>query len=245
MNLKIFETPGELGQYAGKLTAEYLNKAIKERGEARLVVSTGMSQFETLEALRGADVDWSKVTMFHLDEYIGLDETHKASFVKYLKERFTGFLPKMKAHYVDGTKNPEDVIKKLTEEINKAPVDIALIGIGVNAHVAFNDPPADFDTKESYIVVKLDNVCKEQQVGEGWFATVADVPDIALTMTVHKVMQSKAIISAVPHAVKADAVYNTVNREVTNTVPATILKNHPDWTLCVDKNSASKLEKTP
>jgi len=242
MNLKIFETAKELGDFAGNLTADHINAAIKEKGEARLLVSTGMSQFETLEALRKADIDWSKVTMFHLDEYIGLDETHNASFVKYLKERFTSFLPEMTAQYIDGTKDPAAVIEYLTKEIKKAPIDIALIGIGVNAHVAFNDPPADFETKESYHVVTLDKVCKEQQVGEGWFPTLADVPVTALSMTVHEVLQSKVIISAVPHAVKAEAVYNVVNQEVNNMVPSTILKTHPDWTLCLDKNSASKIK---
>ena len=241
MNLQIFENAEKLGDYAGKLAADGLNKAIKENGRARLLVSTGMSQFETLEALRRADVDWAKVEMFHLDEYIGLDETHKASFIKYLKERFTGFLPRMKTHFVDGTKKPEETVANLTAEIKKAPIDVALIGIGVNGHIAFNDPPADFDTKESYIVVKLDKVCKEQQVGEGWFDTVADVPDTALSMTVHQILQSKVIISSVPHAVKADAVFNTLKSEISNNVPATALRNHPDWTLALDKNSAARL----
>ena len=241
MDLKIFETALELGEFAGKRTGEHLRAAIKERGHARLVVSTGMSQFETLETLRKEDVDWPKVEMFHLDEYIGLDETHKASFIKYLKERFTGFLPAMKAHYMDGTKDPAQVISELTAEITKAPIDIALIGIGVNGHIAFNDPPADFNTKESFKIVTLDRACKEQQVGEGWFASVSEVPNIAISITVHQIMQSKAIISAVPHAVKADAVYKTINQDVNNMVPATILKTHPDWTLAVDKNSASQI----
>jgi len=242
MKLKVFETAKELGDYAGNLTANYLNAAIKANGSARMLVSTGMSQFETLEALRKADVDWSVVTMFHLDEYIGLGEDHKASFIKYLKERFTSFLPQMKVFFVDGTRDPKAMIAELTSEIKKAPIDVALIGIGVNGHIAFNDPPADFDTKESYIVVKLDKTCKEQQVGEGWFKTIADVPETALSITVNQILDSKAIISSVPHAVKADAVYNTVNQDVNNMVPATILKNHPDWTLVLDKNSASKID---
>jgi len=243
MNLKIFDTAAELGAFAGGLTAEHLNKAIKANGRARLLVSTGMSQFETLETLRKADVDWSKVTMFHLDEYIGVDETHKASFIKYLKERFTGYLPAMTAHFVDGTRDPKTVIAELTEKINEAPIDIALIGIGVNGHIAFNDPPADFDTKEAYIVVKLDDMCKKQQFDEGWFDSIEDVPAIAMSITAHQILKSKVIVSSVPHAVKAEAVYNTVNQDVNNMVPATILKTHPDWTLVLDKNSASKLDK--
>ena len=243
MNLQIFNTAKDLGDYAGKRAAVHISAAIKANGRARILISTGMSQFETLETLRQADIDWSKVTMFHLDEYIGIADTHKASFVKYLKERFTSFLPAMTVHFVDGLGNPDEIIAGLTAKINEAPIDLALIGIGVNAHIAFNDPPADFDTKESYIIVKLDQICKEQQVGEGWFATVADVPDTAVSATVHKILQSKIIISSVPHAVKAEAIYNTINQEVNNKVPSTILKTHPDWTLCIDKNSASKLQK--
>jgi len=241
MDMKIFDTAAELGEFAGNLTAKHLNDAIKYNGCARLLVSTGMSQFETLATLRKADVDWSKVTMFHLDEYIGVDETHKASFIKYLKERFTGFLPQMKVHFVDGTREAQTVIAELSAEIKKAPIDVALIGIGVNGHVAFNDPPADFETTDPYIIVRLDQACKEQQVGEGWFDTVADVPEIALSMSVKQILKCKVIISAVPHAVKAEAVYNTINGEVNNMVPATILKTHPEWTLVLDKNSASKL----
>ena len=243
MKLKIFETAAELGAYAGGATADCLKAAIAANGSARLLVSTGMSQFETLETLRKADVDWGKVTMFHLDEYIGVDETHKASFIKYLKERFTGFLPAMTAHFVDGTRDPKTVIAELTEKINEAPIDVALIGIGVNGHVAFNDPPADFDTMEAYIVVKLDDMCKKQQFDEGWFDSIEEVPDIALSITAHQILKSKVIVSAVPHAVKAEAVYNTVNQDVNNMVPATILKTHPDWTLVLDKNSAAKLDK--
>jgi len=241
MDLKIFGTAAELGEYAGNLAADRLNAAIKANGHARLLVSTGMSQFETLDALRRADVDWGAVTMFHLDEYIGLEETHKASFIKYLKERFTNFLPAMKVNFVDGMRDPKITISELTEKITAAPIDVALIGIGVNGHIAFNDPPADFDTRESYIVVTLDETCKQQQVGEGWFDNVADVPSVALSITVSQILKSKTIISPVPHAVKAEAVYNTVNGDVSNLIPATILKTHPDWTLALDKNSASKL----
>jgi len=242
MNLIIKDTAKELGEYAGGLAAKRLNEAIEKNGAARLLVSTGMSQFETLDTLRRADVDWSKVTMFHLDEYIGLEETHPASFIKYLKERFTGFLPKMTVYFVNGLQDPALTIAELTAKIKEAPIDVALIGIGVNGHIAFNDPPADFVTQESYITVRLDTVCKEQQVGEGWFASISDVPDIALSITVSQILASKVIISSVPHAVKADAVYNTVNQEVNVMTPATALKNHPDWTLVLDKNSASKLE---
>ena len=230
----------ELGKAAAKLTAEKINEAITKQGYARIVLSTGASQFETLEALVKENVDWSKVEMFHLDEYVNLPQTHPASFRKYLKERFVNLVNLKKAYFVDGN-NPEETIKHLTEEITKAPIDVALIGVGENAHIAFNDPPADFETKESYIIVNLDERCRKQQVGEGWFATIDDVPKQAVSMTCYRIMQSKTIISAVPHKVKANAIKLMVENDVTNTIPATLLKTHNDMNLFVDENSAGML----
>ncbi len=232
------KTAKELGEAAGKLAAKKLNMAIANNGSARLILSTGASQFETLETLVKEDVDWSKVEMFHLDEYVNLPITHPASFRKYLTERFINIVHPKAAYLVDGD-NPEEAIKFLTEKINEAPVDVALIGVGENAHIAFNDPPADFDTKESYIIVNLDEKCRKQQVGEGWFDTVDDVPAQAISMTPYRIMQSKTIISAVPHAVKANAIKLMMNNEeTTNMVPATLLKEHSDYYLFVDENSA-------
>ncbi len=231
------KTPEELGAAAGKLAAEKLRAAISEKGSARLILSTGASQFETLSTLVQENVDWSKVEMFHLDEYVNLPETHPASFRKYLKERFINIVHPKKAYLVDGN-HPEETIRYLTEEITKAPIDVALIGVGENAHIAFNDPPADFDTKESYIIVNLDEKCRMQQVGEGWFAGIDEVPAQAISMTPYRIMQSKTIISAVPHAVKANAIKLMMENDVTNMVPATLLKTHPDCHLFVDENSA-------
>lgn len=242
MKIRIFRSTNELGQAAAAHAAEELNAAIKRNGGARLLLSTGASQFETLEALRGSSVDWSKVEMFHLDEYVGLPETHKASFIKYLKERFVDGLPLKKAHFVDGNR-PQETIRLLTEEIRRSPVDVGLIGIGENGHIAFNDPPADFETKEAFKIVTLDERCKAQQVREGWFATIHDVPDQAVSMTVHQIMQCRVIISAVPHRVKAEAVKATIERELTNEVPATMLKQHPDFTLYLDEQSSALLDK--
>ena len=232
------ENPQKLGQLAATLTAEKINDAIAKQGFARIILSTGASQFETLEALVKENIDWSKVEMFHLDEYINLPETHPASFRKYLKERFVNLVNLKAAHFVDGN-HPEEAIKHLTEEITKAPIDVALIGIGENAHIAFNDPPADFETKESYIIVNLDEKCRMQQVGEGWFETIDDVPAQAISMTPYRIMQSGTIISAVPHKVKKNAINLMLSSDVTNTVPATLLKNHPDMLLLVDENSAA------
>lgn len=233
-----------LGAEASRLAALKINDAIEENGSARIILSTGASQFETLEALVKEEVDWSKVEMFHLDEYVGLPESHPASFRKYLKERFVDLVNLKAAHFVDGD-NPQEAIQYLTKEITKAPIDVALIGIGENAHIAFNDPPADFDTKESFIIVNLDEKCRMQQVGEGWFETIDDVPKQAISMTPYRIMQSKRIISAVPHKVKANAIKLVMENDVTNMIPATLLKTHPDMYLVVDENSAGDAIRTP
>lgn len=239
MNLHIYKTTEEMGLEAAKLIAERLNQAIAKKGEARLLLSTGASQFEMMDALTQMDVDFSKVTMFHLDEYVGLPITHIASFRKYLHERFADKLPLKEAVFVNGEGDVKENIAYITKRIKEAPIDVGVIGIGENGHVAFNDPPADFDTDESYIVVNLDDRCKNQQVGEGWFATIDDVPKQAISMTVRQIMASECIVSVVPHAVKAEAVRNTLAQEVNPNVPATILKTHPDWSLFIDADAAA------
>lgn len=231
-------TPKELGEAAAKLTAEKINAAISEKGSARIILSTGASQFDTLKALCKEDIDWSKVEMFHLDEYVDISEEHPASFRKYLKERFVDIVNPGAVHFVDGN-NPEETIKELTAELEGGIVDVGLIGIGENAHIAFNDPPADFDTKESYIIVTLDEKCRNQQVGEGWFDGIEDVPKQAISMTPFRIMECKTIISAVPYAVKAEAIKLMMeSEETTNLIPATLLKEHSDFYLFVDKDSA-------
>ena len=240
MKIKINNTPKELGEEAAQFVSKLINKAIFEKGCARIALSTGASQLDTLEALIKTDVDWSRVEMFHLDEYVGLPETHKASFRKYLKEKFISKV-NLKAAYL--VENNADCIAPLTLEIKKAPIDVGLIGIGENAHIAFNDPPADFQTKESYIVVNLNDSCKRQQVGEGWFATLDDVPAQAISMTVYQIMQCKSIVSCVPYAVKAKAVSETLENGLTNAIPATMLKEHHDFTLFLDKDSAAELDR--
>jgi len=234
-----------MGEDAAKFIADRLNSAIAEQGYARLLLSTGASQFTMLTSLVNQNVEWNKVTMFHLDEYIGLPETHPASFRKYLKERFVSKINLKEAVYVNGEGNVDEIIEYLTKRINEAPIDVAAVGIGENAHIAFNDPPADFETQESYIVVNLDERCKRQQVGEGWFATVDDVPKQAISMTVSQILKSRCIVSVVPYGVKAEAVRNTLTQEVNNMVPATILKTHPDWNLFLDKESARYLAVLP
>lgn len=241
MQIFVNETAKTLGIHAAEAAAAIINEAIKEKGEARIVLSTGASQLTTLEPLITMDVDWSKVVMFHLDEYVDLPETHVASFRKYLKERFIQKIPLKAAYLVDGT---AEGIAALTKELRAAPIDLGLIGIGENAHIAFNDPPADFETKEAYIIVNLNDTCKKQQVGEGWFATVDDVPKQAVSMTCYQIMQCKKIISCVPYAVKANAIQLTLENDLTNTIPATLLKGHSDFMLFVDADSYAKVDES-
>ena len=243
MKIIINRDAAELGRRAAASAAASLNEAIAEKGVAYLLVSTGMSQFTTFEALIREDVDWTKVEMFHLDEYIGIPETHPASFVKYLKERFTCHIPLKAAHFVNIVGGVDAVIGNLTAELEKKPIDVGLIGIGENAHIAFNDPPADFDSTAAYIVVRLDEACRRQQFGEGWFASIDDVPAEAVSMTVNQILKCKRIISAVPYKVKADAVRKTLTAEKpTPLIPATALRTHRDATLLLDMESASLVD---
>jgi glucosamine-6-phosphate deaminase len=231
----------ELGAGAAGFAAEKLNEAIRLNGEARLVVSTGSSQFETLQSLINENIAWEKVEVFHLDEYIGLPVTHPASFRKYLNERFISHIKIKKFHSVDVEGDIENRIRYLTSEIRIKPVDLGLIGIGVNGHIAFNDPPADFSTREAYIIVNLDEQCRMQQVNEGWFKSIEDVPAQAVSMTPWQIMQCRTIVSCVPHKVKAVAVKNTLINRLTEVVPATMLKQHPDFHLFLDNDSASEI----
>lgn len=241
INISVSSTPIELGEKAARKIADLINIAIKEKGCARIILSTGASQFETISALVDMNVDWSKVEMFHLDEYVSLSETHGASFRRYLKERFVSKVNLKAAHFVNGEGDVEKNIRELTYELRKDEIDVGVIGIGENGHIAFNDPPADFDTEYAYKVVKLDERCRLQQVGEGWFKNFDDVPKQAITMCPKQIMSCKHIVSAVPHAVKAEAVFNTITQPVNNMVPATLLKTHSDWNLFVDNASVKKL----
>lgn len=241
ITINVSPTPQELGGHAAAAIAQLLTQAISQQGYARMILSTGASQFETLDALVKMDVAWEQVEMFHLDEYVGLPISHGASFRKYLKERFVSKVSLKAAHFVDGEGDIQANIESVSQELLKAPVDVGVIGIGENGHIAFNDPPADFNTKEAYKIVTLDERCKRQQVGKGWFADLDQVPKQAVTMCVKQIMACRHIVSAVPHGVKAEAVYNTVTQPVSPVIPATILKTHPDWRLFLDDASAQKL----
>lgn len=240
IEIKICRDADELGKIGADIAAAAINQAITERGYARIVLSTGASQFTTLANLVSLPIDWSKVELFHLDEYIGLPETHPASFRKYLRERVLAKTALWrKTWLVDGNVDSAGELERLSQAIREAPIDIGLIGIGQNAHIAFNDPPADFQTRDAYRIVELDEACKRQQVSEGWFATTADVPKTAISMTVYQIMQCRIILSCVPYAGKAKAVADTLARDLSPAVPATMLKTHPDFRLLLDRESAA------
>ena len=240
MKITVAKNVDEMGSLAAELAAGRLREVIAEKGEARLVLSTGESQFAVFKHLVNKNVSWDRVIMFHLDEYVGLSESHNASFRKYLKERFVNIVHPKEVFFVNGEADVNGVITGLTNEIRKAPVDLALIGIGENAHIAFNDPPADFDTQAAYIVVNLNDTCKKQQVNEGWFKGMDDVPNQAISMTVYQIMQADMIISCVPGKRKSNAVRDTLSAQsLTNLIPATKLKEHKNWHLFLDEESAS------
>lgn len=243
MKLSIAPDREALGRAAAEEIARRLNEAVRRKGQARLVLSTGMSQFETLAHLVRCAVPWGKVTMFHLDEYVGLPETHKASFRKYLKERFVDGLGLGRAVFVDGEGDVGETLARLEQAVREAPVDVGVIGIGENAHIAFNDPPADFEGREAYAVVTLNERCRQQQVGEGWFASMEDVPRQAISMTPYQIMQCACVISPVPRAVKAEAVRKMLSAtRIDPGVPASLLRSHPDFSLFLDPDSSALCE---
>ena len=244
----IYKAAEETGAAAADKAADSIRTAIGEKGKANIILATGASQMVMLQNLVAArGIDWSKVTMFHLDEYIGMGPKHPASFRKYLSERFIQKVSELAAaHLVNGdARDPRQECQRVGSIIMQHPIDVAMIGIGENGHVAFNDPPADFETKEPYIVVKLDEKCRKQQLGEGWFATLKDVPDEAISMSIRQIIKSGRLIVTVPDARKAEAVRNALEGPVTNTCPASILQQHNDCAIFLDAESASLLsEKT-
>lgn len=243
MKLEILPDKGKLAEAAASRASDAINRAIRERGAARIIAATGASQFQFLEHLtKEAGIDWGRVEMFHLDEYIGIPISHPASFRKYLLDRLINKVGIKRYHLLDGEQEPNKVIAQVSSEIRKAPIDVAFVGIGENGHLAFNDPPADFDTHESYIVVELDEACRHQQLGEGWFKSLDEVPRRALSMTIREVLKAREIIGIVPDARKAEAVAKCFEGEVTPMAPASILRTHKNARVYLDKSSAALLK---
>ncbi|HRI20913.1 MAG TPA: glucosamine-6-phosphate deaminase [Panacibacter sp.] len=245
MKISISKNPQQLGKVSGIAAAQLIHRSIEKKGTANIILATGTSQFETLSQLiNEKGIDWSKVTMFHLDEYIGLPATHPASFRKYLKERFLEKTPPLKAaHLINGETNAEQECKRIGDLINKHPIDVALVGIGENGHLAFNDPPADFKTEAPYIIVNLDEPCRKQQLGEGWFNSLEEVPMQAISMSVKQILKAKHIICSVPDSRKAVAVKNTLEQKISNLYPSSILQQHANCTLYLDESAALLLSK--
>lgn len=243
--MKIFKatTKLETSKAAAKAASTKLRKAIDTNGHANFIVATGASQFDFLGAITDdTAIDWTKTTMFHLDEYIGISEEHPASFRKYLRERLVSIVQPGTVHFLNGeAEDPQAECNKLNKIISHCQIDVAFVGIGENGHLAFNDPPADFETEEPYIVVQLDEECRMQQVGEGWFNGLDDVPTHAISMSIRQIMKAKTVICTVPDERKAEAVQNCLHGEITPMHPASILQEHPDCTVYLDAGSASLL----
>ncbi len=236
------ESKEELGAAAASRGAQIIQECIKKNGKANIIVATGASQFEMLNELIKKDIDWSKVTCFHLDEYIGMTIEHPASFRKYLKERFVDKVNPKEFHYIDGDVNPIEECDRINRIISQYPIDVAFVGIGENGHLAFNDPPADFEIEDPYIVVNLDEACRQQQFGEGWFDTLEDVPQQAISMTIQQILKSKNIICSVPDSRKSNAVRSAIEGEIISMVPSSILQTHDRTWIYLDKESATLLK---
>jgi len=244
MNIQIDDTRNESGARAAQDGAEFIRKALTQHGVASIILATGASQFDMLGSLVAeVNINWGSVHVFHLDEYAGMPISHPASFRKYLIERFVERLPVPPAsfHAINAEGDLQAECMRLGRIIRKHPIDVAFIGIGENGHIAFNDPPADFETDEPYIAVALDEPCRRQQLGEGWFPTLADVPTHAISMSVKQILRSSAIVCTVPDQRKANAVCDAVRGPVTPDVPASILQQHDRTTIYLDRAAAALL----
>jgi glucosamine-6-phosphate deaminase len=246
MRLRLFPDKTSLGRAAATDAAATIRAAMTARGRARIIAATGASQFEFLASLvEPSDIDWSRVELFHLDEYVGLSADHPASFRRYLRERLIGPAGIVRTHLLDGERDAAAVCRETGAALAAAQVDIAFVGIGENAHLAFNDPPADFETHEPYLVVTLDEACRRQQVGEGWFRSVEEVPQTAISMSCRQILAASRILVIVPDERKAAAVQAACEGPVTPLVPASLLQTHPDVTVYLDPPAASRLQRPP
>jgi glucosamine-6-phosphate deaminase len=242
MKVEVFNNKLELGEAAAEDAARIMQRAIDDRDAAYVIAATGASQFEFLDALVQKQIDWKKVVFFHLDEYVGLPESHPASFRGYLRQRIINRVQPNKFHLIDGeAASVLNECRRVGELISRQTIDVAFVGIGENGHLAFNDPPADFETNESYIVVDLDEACRQQQVGEGWFGSIGEVPRQAISMSIKQILKSRNILCIVPDRRKAEAVRASVELEVSPLRPASILQTHQSVTLYLDRESSSLL----
>lgn len=247
VDTRILASKDEIGRVAAELGGAAIRDAIARQGRATIVVATGLSQFEALAELTAdRSIDWSRVTAFHLDEYVGLPDSHPASFRRYLRERFVAPLGGLVTfHPVNGENDPAAETRRLGALIGGREIDVCFAGIGENGHLAFNDPPADFETAEPYIVVALDEACRRQQLGEGWFGSLAEVPERAISMSIRQMMRSRLVVLSVPDERKAAAVRDALEGPVSPECPASIIRTHPASVLLLDAASASLLGSPP
>lgn len=242
MQIVIAEDRQQLGRYVAERAADIIRDCLSRQGQANLVVATGSSQFEVLSQLVAQPgMDWERVHGFHLDEYLGIDRDHSASFCGYLKRRFVDQVPLGSFFYLDGSLPPEDLLNGARDQLRGKRIDLLLCGIGENGHLAFNDPPADFQSEEPYLLVGLDEACRKQQVGEGWFDSLQSVPERAISMSVRQILKANTILCSVPDRRKAGAVQKSVEGCIDPMVPASILQQHPSTELILDAQSASML----
>lgn len=244
LSVKIFETRDEMGSKAGEDTAKCIRKLLSEKEEINMIFAAAPSQNEALAALTGAEgIDWSRVNAFHMDEYIGLDADAPQRFGAFLKERIFDKLPFKSVNYIfSENESEEEACARYTKLIEENHIDIVCLGIGENGHIAFNDPwVADFDDSEVIKRVELDDVCRMQQVNDGCFAKFDDVPKYALTLTVPTLFNADYLFCTVPASTKADAVYKTVNNDINEKLPATIMRRHDNAVMYCDRDSGEKL----
>ncbi len=239
----ILPTVEEMGKAAADYGASILREMLLKKERVNLVVATGASQFTVLSHLISQpDIDWSRVHGFHLDEYVGLSDNHPASFCRYLRKRFVEQVPLASFEYIRGDcLNPDDECSRLTDLLEGCILDLAFVGIGENGHLAFNDPPADFENENSYLVVELDEACRRQQMGEGWFEILEEVPIQAISMSIRQIMKIENIVCSVPDLRKAEAVESAIEGPVTPDLPASILQHHQKVKVFLDQKAASGL----
>ncbi|MFV0504750.1 MAG: 6-phosphogluconolactonase [Lachnospirales bacterium] len=243
MEIRILQDAKETGKFAGEKAGQILIESVQKQGKARFMAATGQSQLYFYESLLSQNIPWDKIEIFHLDEYCGLPSTHTASFQKYIKERFISNINPMKVHFIDGTKNIDETLATLNKEAHKDKIDLGMIGFGENAHIAFNDPPADFNCKDSYHLVNLDEKCRQQQVNEGWFSSIDEVPKQAISASVPFIKSFENIVSLIPYSAKASAVKKVMESQKENiNIPGTALIEHKRWFIYFDHESTSLLD---
>jgi glucosamine-6-phosphate deaminase len=242
--IRVFSTPAEMGGAAAEHAAQSLQALLNKQDHVRLLAATGASQIEFLDRLTAhRDLDWARVELFHLDEYIGLGIDHPASFARYIQQRILDRTGIRRHHLLDGARDPHQVVAEVSREITRAPIDLAFVGIGENGHLAFNDPPADFETEDPYLIVALDQACRAQQVAEGWFSSIDDVPQQAISISIPQLLKAREILCVVPDRRKAAAVKACLDGPLSPSAPASALRAHPNTTIFLDADSASLLDK--